>query len=154
MAIWAAFWPIAWVLPRHNLFDLVNALTVAVAIGVLVAYAPAVRRSLMRNDLSGSHYLVLGIACTWAATSVRHVWNWAWRYMDKPDAMIDNPIVAFLIWVMFTGGALHLTARDAIDGHIPSRNWVWLGVVVAVALACAMLVALLLEPGLRMEAVP
>src|SRR5688500_6344879 len=91
----ACFLPLWWFLPTPYLFDLVNALTVSVGIGVLFAYAPGIAKSFRETHWTGAHYLVLGIAGTWGATTGRHLWNWAWRFTGKPDAMIDHPLVAF-----------------------------------------------------------
>lgn len=146
-ALWGGFWLVAWVVPRAWLFDAVNALTISIGAGVLVAYAPGVRASLARRDLSGGHYLVMGIAVAWAATTARHAYNWLWRYLGQPDDMINHPFVAFLIWMLFTAGLLHLLARDAIEGQIPPRNWVTVGISVAVGLALALGFIVWLEPS-------
>lgn len=146
LTVWLLFWPIAWALERDTLFDLVNALSVSVGVGVLCAYMPGFWYALRHQPLSGPHYLVLGIGCTWLATSIRHMWNWGWRFLDKPEWMIDHPFVAFLVWVLFTGGCLHLTAKGAIDGDIPKSNWIWLGAVVAVAVFLTLVAAFFLGP--------
>lgn len=133
-------------LPTAYMFDLVNALTVAVGVGVLAAYGPGVWRSYQQDEWGGGHYLVLGIAVTWIATTLRHMWNWAWRFAGKPDAMIDHPAVAFLVFLAMLGGTLHLAASGAIDGDIPRRNWLRLGIALAVGLALAFIVIVFLEP--------
>jgi hypothetical protein len=142
----AGFLPLV-LLPKAYLFDTVNALTVAVGAGVLVAYAPGICRSLEESRWTGTHYLVLGIFLTWIATATRHLWNWVWRYLGKPPDMIEHPFVAFLVWVTFMGGILHLAARGAIDGRIPRENWIRLGIVVAIGIATGLLVIIFLEPA-------
>ena len=141
-----AFVPVA-VLPRHYMFDVVNALTVAVGCGVLIAYFPGIVRSLAQPKWEGSHYLVLGVFVTWVATDLRHLWNWLWRFLAKPPDMIDHWFVALLVWVTFLGGVLHLTAKGAIDGEIPREYWIRLGATVAAGIAVALLVIIFLEPA-------
>jgi hypothetical protein len=135
------------VLPRQFMFDIVNALTVAVGVGVLIAYLPGICRSLQELRWDGTHYLVLGIFVTWSATALRHLWNWIWRFLGKPAEMIDHPIVAFLVWMTFMGGVLHMTARGALDGEIPRENWIRLGVVIAAGIVTGLLVIVFLEPA-------
>ena len=141
----AVFLPLTW-LPRAYMFDIVNAMTVAVGTGVLVAYAPGIYRSFKQRQWNGSNYLVLGIFVAWLALTTRHLWNWLWRYLGQPQAMIDHPFVAFLVWLAFMGGTLHLAARGAIDGVIPKDAWIRLGIAVATGVVLAMLVIVFLEP--------
>ncbi len=151
VALVLAFVPLTY-LPPIYLFDLVNALTVAVGIGVLVAYGPGIFKSFQQPRWDGSHYLVLGITATWTATAGRHLWNWAWRFMGKPPDMIDHWMVAFMVWLAFMGGVLHLTAKGAIGGEIPRENWIRLGVVVACGLATAFIVMVFFEPAFSLAA--
>jgi hypothetical protein len=134
-------------LQRHYMFDVVNALTVSVGVGVLIAYFPGIWRSLMEPRWSGSHYLIFGIFLTWVATATRHLWNWVWRFLGKPPEMIDHPIVAFMVWLTFTGGILHMMAKGALDGEIPRENWIRLGVMVAIGVVTGLLVIIFLEPS-------
>jgi hypothetical protein len=134
-------------LPPNYLFDVVNALTVAVGVGVLIAYFPGICKSLREPKWDGTHYLVMGIFVTWIATAVRHLWNWVWRFLGKPPDMIEHPFVAFLVWATFMGGIMHMTAKGALDGEIPRENWIRLGIVVAFGVMMGLLVIIFLEPS-------
>lgn len=146
-ALSAAFVPLWWFLPTTYLFDLVNALTVSVGAGVLFAYAPGIWRSFAMKRWTGGNFLVVGIAAAWASMTMRHLWNWAWRYFGKPDAMIDHPLVAFTVWLAMMGGFLHLAAGGAIDGDIPRENWLRAGAYIALGLALGSVVIIWLEPS-------
>jgi hypothetical protein len=134
-------------MPRNYLFDLVNALTVAAGVGVLIAYFPGICKSMREERWDGNHYLVMGIFVTWLATAMRHLWNWIWRFIGKPPEMIDHQIVAFLVWMYFLGGIMHLSAKGALDGEIPKATWIRMGITVAAGVALGLLVILFLEPA-------
>lgn len=147
LALWILFWPVALMLPISWLFDIVNALSVSMAIGVVTAYLPGVIDSIRRRGLSSGHYLVLGIVITWMATAVRNSWNWTWRWLGEPPWMINHIFVAFQVWVLFTAGILHMVAQDSIDGRIPRENWLKLGKWVFVGVFSAALVIVWFEPS-------
>jgi hypothetical protein len=146
IALWSAFWVVEPFVEHHEyLFDVMNALSVSVGIGILIAYSEGIYESLVTKRPIGGHWLILGIAVTWVASSVRQIWNWAWRWLDQPLWMINHPFVAFLVWVLVTGGALHLMSKNAIEGQIPRRNWLRLGWWVALGLSVGLIVAIFLE---------
>jgi len=146
MILWSFFWILAWIIPSAYLFYLTNALTMCLAGGILVAYYPGIKDALIRRDVGGGHWLILGIAVTWLATLMRIGWAWLWRILEFPDWMTDHPFLAFLTWMIATGGMLHLLAQDAIGGRIPKANWIRLGVLVAVGLFLTFLIVLLFDP--------
>lgn len=139
VTLWGGFWGIAPFFAPEYVFYIVNALGFAVAAGVTIAYLGGVKQSILRNDLDGAHYLVMGVVVAWFATGMRQAWYWAWRALDKPDWMIDHLFLAFLSWMVFTAGVLHLMAKDAISGAIPRENWLYLGVVIAVAIGLSLI---------------
>ncbi len=145
--LWGGFWVVAFAVPRSWLFDIVNALATSVGTGVCIAYWPGVRRSISGRNLNSGHYLVLGIVGAWFMNNCRHVYNWIWRYYDRPDDMINHPFVAFMVFALTTFGIMHLMAKDAIEGNIPRGNWVRLAKWITVGLALAGLVIVWLEPS-------
>jgi len=147
VAMALTFVPLWWFLPTTYLFDLVNALTVSVGIGVLIAYLPGIARSFTMKRWTGANFLVLGIVAAWVAIDGRHLWNWIWRYSGKPDAMIDHPLVAFMVWLTAWAGVLHLAAKGAIDRDIPRENWLKAGAFIAFGLALGSIVIVVLEPS-------
>ena len=144
LAVWASFWVLVPLVATPHLFDLVNALSASIGIGVIVAYSRGIYDALTTKNRVGGHYLILGIACTWLGASIRTIYNWIWRWLDKPEGMIDHPFVAFMMFVVFTGGALHLTAQNAIEGCIPRKNWIVLGAIVSASLFMTFTLAIVL----------
>jgi hypothetical protein len=119
------FWPLAWLIPIHALFDFVNALAVVLGLFVLTAYAPGVVRSIRSppEGIGKAHYLILGIFVTWVAMVGRTAWLWWWRWQGEPQGGMDHPVVAFLAYLVVVGGALHLLAPRVLDGIVPRSGW-------------------------------
>lgn len=145
MLAWLGFIPLAVFLDRDSLFDLMYGLATAIGIGVLISYLPGIVVAIKAPQPSGAMLLVLGIACSWSATAGRTIWSWVYRFLDKPAGMIDHWSLAFLVWVIFWGGVLHMSAKDAIDGQIPRRSWIKVGAIVAIAIATMVVLGVLYD---------
>jgi hypothetical protein len=121
---WLAFWPMAWMMPRLPLFDIINSLSVSIGIFVLWAYLPGVVAALRKgDDLDKAHFLILGIFITWIAMISRTNWLWGWRYLGEPEGGLDHVLVAFIAWLVVTGGVFHLLAPRVLDGNVPRAGW-------------------------------
>ncbi len=151
IAVWLLFIPLSLLVPRIYLFELVNALAVATAFGVVVAYFRGIMAVLAtpQKEMAGGHYLILGIVVAWFAAGLEYGWRYAWRVAGEPDWMIDHPALAFLIYMSATAAALHLTAKDAIGGVVPKRNWLKLSAAVALALMFALITIIMFGPDPR-----
>lgn len=145
--LWASFWVFVQFLPNDLLFYLVNALAMCVAAGVLIAYYPGIKDALIRRDVGGGHWLILGIAVTWGATMIRIGYAWLWRLLGQPEWMSQSPILAFITWMIVTGGMLHLIAQNAINGQIPKGNWLRLGLWTTAGLFTGFLISILFGDG-------
>ena len=127
----AIFWPVAFLLERNHLFDIVNGLAVAVGCGIVATYSGAALRVFRDNVCTPGHLLVVGIVTAWLAVVVRLLMIWIWRFNGQPEALINHVLLAFAVWLFVLGGALHLTARNAIEDTIPKSNLITLGLAVA-----------------------
>src|SRR5215207_7521799 len=117
---WILFWPVGWFVPRLYLFDLVNALSVSFCVFVLWAYYPGIIAGPKEpGGFKRQHYLIFGIVATWIAMGSRTIWLWAWRYAGEPEGALDHLTMAFVAWLVVTGGAFHLVAPRVIDGKVP-----------------------------------
>jgi hypothetical protein len=153
VALSAMFWLIAPHYNRSYVFDVVNALSIAGCIGVVVMYYPSVAKKLgtwwwvFRNDLSGVHYFIIGVMGLLIYVAARHTYNVVWRWNDKPAWMIDHLWVAFMIWWTFMIAIMALLSRDMEEGMIPKENWRWIGIFVTFGLALAGLFITVFDPS-------
>lgn len=127
----ATFWPLAFILEGEHLFDMMDAFAVSVGCGVVAAYLPAAIRAFRDKNCTPGHLLVVGIVLAWFAVVVRVAIVWAWRFYDGRHELLDDVLFSFGLWLFILGGALHLTARNAIGDSIPRSNWLALGLTVA-----------------------
>lgn len=138
----ALFWPVAIVLPRQMIFDLVNSIGIVFGGFVLWSYWPGVKASAFSDDgLNKANYLILGIGITWVAMIARTVWLWVWRTLGEPLGGLDHILVAFIAWLVVVGGAFHLLAPRVLDGRVPRAGWQTLWVAMGAGLVLGVLVA-------------
>lgn len=132
--VWVIFWPFVFILDRDTLYESVTAIAGAIGIGVLVAYTPGIIRAIRADDRRSGNLLILGIGCTWFAAVGNRVWGWTYNLLGHPEWMLQHPFISFLIWIFFTGGVLHLTAYNAVDGRVPPKAWAYVGGITAAGL--------------------
>lgn len=145
LSVWGVYWLFAPFMERHDLFNKLNGVAVAVGIGVLVAYIPGIWRALRldHREWSAGYYLVSGVVVVCFAVGAMRVHGWLWRWLGRPNDMVDSLLFGFFLWMLISGYLVHLTSVGAIHGKIPSRNWMWAGIAVAAGLGIATLIGLL-----------
>src|SRR5215218_6644951 len=128
--------------PRQILFDLMNGLSIASAIAVIVAFYPSVAKRLgswrwfMRNDLSGAHYFAAALCGVELNIIMRHGYNTIWRLtVEVVDTYQNSLVVAFMIWFITVINYVFIMAIDLEEGHVPTRNWWWAGITALTGLS-------------------
>jgi hypothetical protein len=143
LASWAAFWVMALLIPRRATLDIVNALTISVGAGIVIAYARDAWHGLMLTwrQITPGRLLVVGIALAFAGSIFRNSWSWTWRVMNYPDWMRDHPALSFALFAIVTGGCFHLLANNAMpDIGVPKRAWIRVGQFAAAGIFLGMMV--------------
>ena len=108
-----------------------NGLSMSVASGVCVAYAPVFLGALVERHPSKGDYLGTGIFLVSCCILGMRGLSVVARDLGWPDIYNTN----FMTAVMATGligGLLHLWAPNAVEGHLPRARWVSTGIVFAV----------------------
>jgi hypothetical protein len=121
---------------RSAAFEVLNAMVVAVAVGVTVGFTIAAWHTLWADahQLSAGDVLVLGIWLLWIGLIGAFFSLWMFRLTDD-HWWLNAGWTAATRWFIFCGGALHLAAAGAIEGRIPRRSYVRAGVVAAFGVA-------------------
>lgn len=146
LASWVAFWIIAPFVPRLYLFDFVNAISVTYGLAVLKTYLPgavlAIRLAWRGVPLNQGHYLVLGVVATWLAMIGRTSYLQLWRSANEPAGGLDHLMMAFVAWLIVSGGALHRISPNVKEGIIPAENKRGLvqATVIGIIFACVLFV--------------
>lgn len=128
----AVFWAVAGLTTAVQLLPLLSLVTSALALGICVAFFPAVLAFFEREGaLSTGEALTLGIWCSWFATALLGVFTFVWRAVGQPLWLINNDAVGYLRFLTICGACLHLASPDAITDRIPSTRWIKIGGAVA-----------------------
>lgn len=124
---------------RQALFEILNAVVVSVAVGVVIGFLSAAWRVLWSpiSHQTAGDVLVLGIWLLWLGLTGAFLSLWCFR-LTGDRWWLDAPWVAFTRWLIFGGGVLHLAAVGAIEGRIPARSYIRAGVVAGFGVAFAL----------------
>jgi hypothetical protein len=116
----ALFIPAAIILPRQELFEIMDAVCVAVGAGVTVGYSKAAwgAMKLPPHKMTAAHLVVTSIFLMSMATVIVFAGQWLWRINGKPDAIIDSLPIAFSRWIIGTGLILSLLTSYSKEGLI------------------------------------
>jgi hypothetical protein len=153
LILWIGFLPFIFLVPRQELFEMLNAILFAIAAGVVVGYAPGVWQALksdIRNLRSGDA-LQIGIAIAWAATAIVFAVMWWWRLSGKDSELIDHGFTAFSRWMLITAGFMHLAASGSVDGRVPLKSYLRAGIMTTVGIILGVIAITLAQdriPGL------
>lgn len=149
----AMYFIIAPYISRQMLFDILNGLSIASAIGVIIAFYPSVSKRLgtwrwfMLNNLDGAHYFAAALCGVEFYVIMRHGYNAIWRLViDINDPYQNSLTVGFMIWFITVINYVFIMAIDLEKGHIPTRNWWWVGVTSIAGLSLGCLILSVLEP--------
>lgn len=116
--------------PNVRLIGVLNALNLALATWVVVAFSPVVFDVLLsRRNIDRADYLGMGIFLGWSSTIVLRTYSIVWRWMDQPLWLTDSDILNYGLFLQTCAAVLHLAAPDAIDNRVPPRRWIKIGAV-------------------------
>lgn len=154
LVLWGGFWIIAPYVQRQILFDVLNALSIAACLGVIIVFYPSVAAKLgswrwfMFNNLNAPHMFVAALCGTMVYVIMRHTYNMLWRIIiNVHDPYQNSLVVGFMIWFITTIAYSFIVSLDLEEGHVPSRNWRLIGIIFVVGASMAGLIVSYLEPG-------
>ncbi len=141
---WHVLWGLpALFVPAPTLIIVLNCLVFAIACGVITAYLPSVYRACTTERPNQGDILVVGIWLAWISLIEARVWSIAWRALNRPEWLVDTDITTHIIAMALLAGVMHLAGPEAIEGRVPTKQWIRIGVLVAsgALVAIVMLVA-------------
>lgn len=122
-----------------SLILILNSALFAVAIGVCLAYGPPVGNILLSGrPFDRADWLGLGIFCSWFSIVVIRAWSISWRYLGKPEWLLESDIVTYALYLQLCAAVFHLAAPGAIGDRVPPRRWINIGIAVAVLIFAAL----------------
>ncbi len=133
---WHAAWgAAALVTDATPLIEVLNGLLLAVACGVCVAFFPTMWEALRARRPRADQILVAGIWWSWLAVVEQRVWSIAWRGLGTPMWLVNSDVTTHFVSVALLAGLMHLAGPEAIDGRVPARQWVRIGVIASGGIA-------------------
>ncbi len=105
----------------------------SVAMSVVVVYWPDARAAWLSDSPERGDYLIVGVTLGWIATFFQAMFSVVFRLAGMP--LWFTNIDANSLWILMSAisGILHIVAPGGLDGIVPRRNRIMLGIGMGVA---------------------
>jgi len=105
----------------------------SVAATVVVVYWPDARAAWKSESPERGDYLIVGVTLGWCATLCQALFSVVFRLAGMP--LWFTNIDANSLWILMSAisGILHIVAPGAVDGVVPRRNRIVLGLGMGIA---------------------
>ncbi|HEV2557976.1 MAG TPA: hypothetical protein VGU45_05060 [Microvirga sp.] len=141
-ALLALFFVAAWLIPNNQLVENLRILQIAAGMVVVTAYLPYAFDGIKAGRPDRVQQLSMGIALGFMSVICAGLWSLIWRLSGQPRWMVSSDVNSFFVWMSILAATLHITAPGAIDGIVPKRNWIMLGLAFGAGFLCASLILL------------
>lgn len=105
---------------------------------VLYVYAADAWRATMKPEPRRSDFLIVGIWLSFLSHFGQTVYSLVYRLADAPGWLLNAEIVPFIVLFSVLGAVLHVAAPGSVDGTVPRRNRIALGIGVGLAVLTVM----------------
>jgi hypothetical protein len=115
-------------LPNADLILAERIFQASVAMTVVVVYWPDARAAWLSESPERGDYLIVGVTLGWCATFCQAMFSVVFRLAGMP--LWFTNIDANSLWILMSAisGLLHIVAPGAVDGVVPRRNRIVLGI--------------------------
>lgn len=139
------FGVISLIFPAAFLIKWLSWILVVMAIGVVATYIMAVWYGLRRyGPMPQYTHLAIGIFLAWMSVVMTRTWSGIIRAYPLETWMRDSYFIAFYIWTTLMAGVFHMTAPGAINGIVPTANFIKIGVAVMIGILLGLLIGTVL----------
>lgn len=127
-------------LPNADLILAERILQASVAMTVVVVYWPDARAAWLSESPERGDYLIVGVTLGWCATFCQAMFSVVFRLAGMP--LWFTNIDANSLWILMSAisGLLHIVAPGSVDGIVPRRNRIVLGLGMGVGVMCVCIV--------------
>ena len=109
----------------------------AMSFMVVVIFGWSIANLCWDDDRDPSDGLVIGIFLAFAADLYGSVQGLAWRWGGRPDEWTNTGFWLFATFLTTIAAMHHIAVPKAINGKVPTRNIIWLGAAIAIAILTA-----------------
>lgn len=123
------------IFPADFLIKWLSWILVVVAAGVVGTYISSVWHGLRNNGPMPRYtHLAIGIFLGWLSIVMNRSWVGMIRLYPLEMWMRDSYFIALYVWTTIVAGIFHMTAPGAIDGVVPTENWIKIGIAVMIGI--------------------
>ena len=119
----AAYLVAQFVIPYSWMAEVLNAVRAALALMVMIVYAPIALEAVVADRIVNTHQLVLGIEISASGVLLISLWSAYGRLYGIPTGIAESSATGLFVWMMVLGYVLHITAPGAAEHRIPLSNW-------------------------------
>jgi hypothetical protein len=124
------------------LVEMIRVASIPLSVAVVVAYGDGAFRALFARHPDKFAMLTLGIVVSWASTAISSTWSILWRLSGQPSWWVNSYPNSFGLYIALSAAVLHITAPGAVDGRIPKRLMIHLGLIAGLITALAITVVI------------
>jgi hypothetical protein len=128
------------VVPEGDLIIATRIFQASTAASVVAVYWPDARSAWKSNSPEVGDYLIVGITIGWCATFCQAMFSVIYRLAGGPLWFANADVNSLWILMSSISGWLHIMAPGGVDGKVPRRNRIGLGVSIGSAVASTCLV--------------
>ena len=125
-----------------HFIDTFNDVVLALSVAVITAYAPDAWAAARAQPITRGDILAMGIWFSWFSVFLGRL-SILLGYTFSMLWIFRSPLNSLLVVFALIGGVCHIMAPEAIDGRVPKRKWVIVGVIAGVGVAISMALAFL-----------
>lgn len=125
-------------MPLYVFIRFLSYALILVASGLTLGYVPPMWDALREKRFTTLGLYATGIGMMWMAVLINRVWAEVSTIIAGTRWTGLQPIVAFYLSLFLVSGLLQLVAPGIVEGRVPRRSMVRLGLVVGGALAAAL----------------
>lgn len=130
------------VVPNADMILATRVLATGFYSAVLYVYWRDAWTALRKPDPRRSDFLIVGIWASFLSHWCQNLYSLAYRLAQAPQWLLTAEVVSPIVMLSVVAAVLHVAAPGAVDGTVPRRNRIALGVGVGIAaLAVAALMA-------------
>jgi hypothetical protein len=145
--LWLGFIPSIFLVPRIELFEVLDAIIFSVWIGVVIGFAPGVWEAVKQPiiSLQSGDALQIGVLIGGMGIVLAFGVLWWWRLTNHESGIIDHAFNAFSRWIIITAGFMHLAAAGSIDGYVPLKSYLRAGALTGVGVMLGTIVVMFVQ---------
>ena len=126
IAFWATFWPLAQIVPRDDLIDILSGVLIVVSLAVCVLYIQGAKDALWlkKRGIDNNDFVVFAVVIVFMTLAAHRISSWGWKLFGGGDiSFLSHIIWPFFLWSFSSAGFLLLIAPNFIINRVPNAKW-------------------------------